>query len=314
MKIIFMGTPNFAVPILEKILEKHEVVLVVTQPDQYNYRKKILLPSPVKECALKHNLNVFQPERIKKDSGPIYETNADLIVTAAYGQIIPEKMLNYPKFRSINVHGSLLPKYRGGAPIQRSIIDGETETGVTIMYMEKAMDSGDIISVKKIPILDSDNQQTIFDKLSILGSEMILDVIDELEKGNISPIKQNPDEVTFAPNLTKADELITFNKEARSVFNQIRGLNPNPGGYFIIDNLVVKVYNSIVSNNKHNTNPGEIISIGKDRFDISCANGTAISILELQLPSKNKMLARDFINGQGKKILQIGKRIGENNE
>ena len=313
MKIIFMGTPNFAVPILEKILEKHEVVLVVTQPDQYNYRKKILLPSPVKECALKHNLKVFQPERIRKDSGPIYDNDVDLIVTAAYGQIIPEKMLNFPKYRSINVHGSLLPKYRGGAPIQRSIIDGEAETGVTIMYMEKAMDSGDIISVRKIPILDSDNQQTIFDKLSILGSEMILDVIDDLEKGNISPIKQNEDEVTFAPNLTKEDELITFDKDARSVFNQIRGLNPNPGGYFIIDNLVVKVYNSVVSNNKHNTNSGEIISISKDRFDISCANGTAISILELQLPSKNKMLARDFINGQGKKILQIDKRIGENN-
>lgn len=311
MKIIFMGTPEFAVPILEKILEKHEVVLVVTQPDQYNYRKKILLPSPVKECALKHNLKVFQPERIRKENDIIFNEDVDLIVTAAYGQIIPEKILNYPKYRSINVHGSILPKYRGGAPIQRAIINGETETGVTIMYMEKQMDSGDIIEVKKIPILDSDNQGTVFEKLSLLGSEMILDVLDRIEEGNVKTIKQNEDEVTFAPNLAKEDELITFNKDARGVFNQIRGLNPNPSGYFIIDNLQVKVYNSVVSKEKYNQEPGIIVGIYKDRFDISCENNTAISILELQLPSKNKMSARDFINGQGKKLLVLGKRIGE---
>lgn len=311
MKIIFMGTPDFAVPILEKILEKHEVVLVVTQPDTYNYRKKIMLPSPVKECALKHNLEVFQPEKIRKENKLIFEKEVDLIVTAAYGQMIPTKILDYPKYRSINVHGSILPKYRGGAPIQRSIINGDSETGVTIMYMEKEMDSGDIIEIKKIPILDSDNQSTVFSKLSILGSEMILDVIDKLEKGNFETIKQNPELVTFAPNLSKEDELIDFNKNARCVFNQIRGLNPNPGGYFVIDNLTIKVYNSIVSKEEHNKTPGEIIGIYKDRFDVACGENTAISILELQLPSKNKMLARDFINGQGKKILSIGKKIGE---
>lgn len=311
MKIVFMGTPQFSVPILEKILEKHQVVLVVTQPDQYNYRKKVLLPSPVKECALKHNLEVFQPEKIRKDNNKIFEKEVDLIVTAAYGQLIPEKILNYPKYRSINVHGSLLPKYRGGAPIQRAIINGEEKTGITIMYMEKQMDSGDILERKELPILDSDNQETVFNKLSILGSEMILPVIEKLEKGEISPIKQNESEVTFAYNLTKDDEKINFNNDARMVFNQIRGLNPNPGGYFIIDNLVIKVYNSIVSNEKHNQDAGIICGIHKDRFDITCGNKTVISILELQLPSKNRMSARDFINGQGKKILALGKKIGE---
>lgn len=311
MKIIFMGTPKFAVPILEKILEKHQVVLVVTQPDQYNYRKKVLVPSPVKECALKHNLEVFQPEKIRNDNKTIFEKDVDLIVTTAYGQMVPEKILNFPKYRSINVHGSLLPKYRGGAPIQRAIINGEKETGVTIMYMEKKMDSGDIIEAKTLPILDSDNQETLFDKLSILGTEMILPVIEKLENGLIRAIKQNENEVTFAPNLTKEDEKINFENDARAVFNQIRGLNPNPGGYFIIENLTIKVYNSIVSTEKHNQEIGVIVGIHKDRFDISCGNGTVISILELQLPSKNKMLARDFINGQGKKILALGKKIGE---
>ncbi len=312
MNIIFMGTPEFAVPILEKILEKHNVVLVVTQPDQYNYRKKTMIASPIKECALKHNLNVFQPEKIRKDYQPIIDCQVDLIVTAAYGQLIPEKVLYYPKYHSINVHGSLLPKYRGGAPIQRAIINGEKETGITIMYMEKAMDAGDILEIQKLPILDSDNQKTVFEKLSILGSEMILGVIDKLEKGTIKPIKQNNDEATYAYNLTKEDELLDFNKDALGVFNQIRGLNPNPGAYFTIENLTIKVYNSYISKEKYNAEVGRIVGIYKDHFDISCANGTAISILEVQLPSKNKMSARDFINGQGKKILSIGKRIGEN--
>ena len=177
------------------------------------------------------------------------------------------------------------------------------------MYMAKKMDAGDILAVEEIDILDSDNQDTIFEKLSILGSQMINKVIDDLDKGLIKPVPQNESEVTFAWNLSKEDEHIDFSKDARSVFNQIRGLNSNPTGYFIFDNLNVKVYNSVVSNKKHNTEPGRIVGINKDSFDVSCGNNSVISITEIQLPSKKKMMVRDFINGQGKKMLVIGKEI-----
>ena len=311
MKIIFMGTPNFAVKILEKVCEKHDVVLVCTQPDTYNYRKKIEVYSPVKEYAISHNIEVFQPVKIKDEMDKILNTPCDLIVTAAYGQFIPSKILEYPRFKAINVHGSLLPKLRGGAPIQRAIINGDEKTGITIMYMAKKMDAGDIIAKREIPILDSDNQETLFEKLSILGSEMILDTIDLIEKGQVNPIKQDESEATFAYNLEKNDEIIDFNKDARGVFNQIRGLNPNPGGFFVIDNIQVKVYNSSVSTAKTEYDPGVICGIYKDHFDVSCLNKTVISILELQLPGKTRIQARDFVNGSGKKILSIGKKIGE---
>ncbi len=309
MKIIFMGTPNFAVPIASEILKKHEIVLVVTQPDQYNYKKKTVIFSPVKQWAVDNNLPVFQPEKIRDEKNVIFEYQADLIVTAAYGQIIPEDILNFPKYKAINVHGSLLPKYRGGAPIQRAIINGDDKTGITIMYMAKKMDAGDIIKIEELPILDSDNQDTIFEKLSQLGKNMILEVIDDLEKNKIKAIPQDENQVTYAYNLTKEDEKINFNNSARDVFNQIRGLNSNPGAYFTIDNTNIKVYNSIVKDSLCDKKPGTIVGISKNSFEISCKDGSIISILELQLPSKNKMLARDFINGQGRKLLSINKEI-----
>ena len=309
MKVIFMGTPEFAVPIVSEISKVHQVVLVVTQPDVYNYKKKEIVFNPIKKWAVENNVEVFQPEKIKLDFQKVLDTNADIIVTAAYGQIVGEEVLNHPRLKAINVHGSLLPKYRGGAPIQRSIINGDLKTGITIMYMAKKMDAGDILAQKSIDILDTDNQDSIFSKLSILGSQMINKVIDDLDKGLITPIPQNEDEVTFANNLSKEDEHIDFNKDARGVFNQIRGLNSNPTGYIIFDDLNVKVYNSVVSNKKHNTEVGKIVGINKDSFDVSCANGTVISLTEIQLPSKKKMMVRDFINGQGKKMLVIGKEI-----
>lgn len=314
MKIIFMGTPLFAVPIAEEIKKKHEIVLVVTQPDQYNYKKKTVTFSPVKNWAIENNLPIFQPEKIKLEKEEVFKYDADLIVTAAFGQIIPEDMLEFPKYKAINVHGSLLPKYRGGAPIQRAIINGDSKTGITIMYMAKKMDAGDIIKMSELPILDSDNQDTVFEKLSLLGKSMILDVIDALEKGNVVAIPQNEDEVTYAYNLTKEDELINFNKTARDVFNQIRGLNSNPGAYFKLDDLNIKVYDSFVSEQTTNAKPGTIIGISKKSFEISCSDGTVISITEVQLPSKNKMPARDFINGQGRKLLTIGKEINSGDE
>lgn len=311
MKVIFMGTPQFSVKVLDKVRTKHEVVLVVTQPDTFNFRKKTTVFSPVKEYAFNNNLKVFQPEKIKDEVDYIRSIPCDIIVTAAYGQFVPSKILDYPRCGAINVHGSLLPKYRGGAPIQRAIINGESETGITIMYMAKKMDAGDIIEARSIEILDSDNQETVFEKLSTLGSEMILDVLDDIEKGIIKRTPQNESEATFAYNLEKEDEIIDFNKSARSVFNQIRGLNPNPGGYFVIDNFPIKVYNSIEAKYQTNALPSTIIKVEKDHFDVACDGGSVISILEVQPPSKKRMSARDFINGQGRKILEVGKRIGE---
>ncbi len=311
MKIIFMGTPAFAVPILDKIREKHEVILVVTQPDVYNIKKKKFTHSEVKEYALKNDLSLFQPEKIRVDYQKIIDLDVDLIVTAAYGQIVPEEVLNHPKYKAINVHGSILPKYRGGAPIQRAIINGDKETGITIMYMAKKMDAGDIIKISKIPILDTDNQDTVFSKLSILGSEMINDVISDIANNKVTPIKQNEEEVTFAYNLTKEDELINFHKTATEVFNQIRGLNSNPGGHFTLDGINIKVYNSKVSLKHTDFKEGTIVDINKDSFDVACKDGTVISILELKVPSKNKMFVRDFMNGQGKNMIVKGKVINQ---
>lgn len=311
MKIVFMGTPQFAVPILEEISKQHQLVLIVTQPDQYNSRRKEIVFSPVKQWAVDNNYPVFQPLKIKKDYQKILDLEVDLIITAAYGQIVGEEVLNHPQYKAINIHGSLLPKYRGGAPIQRALMNGEKQTGITIMYMAKKMDAGDILKMQAIDILDSDNQDTLFTKLSDLAASMINEVIFALERQTIVAIAQNEAEVTYAYNLSKKDEEINFNVTARQVFNQIRGLSSNPGGYFVIDNQIIKVYNSIVSSRTHAGEAGQIIAIDKNSFDISCAEGTSVSILELQLPSKSRMMARDFVNGQGRKMLQINKKIGE---
>ncbi len=317
MNVIFMGTPEFSVPILDEISKKHNVTLVVTQPDSYNIKKKEYIYSPVKKWAVERSIEIFQPEKIREDYDKILNTPCDIIVTAAYGQIVPEIILNYPRLKAINVHGSLLPKYRGGAPIQRSIINGDEKTGITIMYMAKKMDAGDILYQAELPILDSDTQDTIFNKLSILASSFINDIIDKLDRNELTPISQDESEVTYAFNLTKVDEHIDFTKSARAVFNQIRGLNSNPTGYFILDNQNIKVYASIEKNGEMCYNnmldfipkPGMIVGINKDSFDVYCGDGKLISILEIKIPGKNKMNVRDFINGQGRKMLSIGKEI-----
>lgn len=309
LKIIFMGTPEFAVPILEKIASVHDVVLVVTQPDSFNQRKKELIPSPVKKWAVTHGYPVFQPVKIRDEKEPILSREADFIVTAAYGQIVPKAILSHPKYYPVNVHGSLLPKYRGGAPIQRAIIEGETITGITIMIMSPKMDAGDILAQKAIPIEDTDTQDTLFSKLSLLGSEMILEVLQGLQEGRITPVPQKPEEVTFAYNLTKEDEKIDFTRDARAVFNQIRGLNANPGAYFSLDGIDIKVYNSRVNNGRTDRKPGTVISVQKDSIDISCGNHTIISLTEIQYPSKKRMSVRDFLNGSGRGIFAINKEI-----
>ncbi len=309
MKIIFMGTPQFAVPILKKINKEHEVILVVTQPDHIN-RKKVIF-SPVKEYALKNNLEVFQPDNVNKENDLFFKYPADIIVTAAYGQFIGNKILKFPKYGCINVHGSLLPKYRGGAPIQRSIINGDKSTGITILYMDRKMDAGDMIMQCKIGIDYLDTQDSLFEKLSILGSEMILEVIKNIETNNVKRISQDEAKITYAYNLTNEDILITFNKEATDIYNQIRGLNSNPGAYFIFKEKIYKIYSSKISNLKHNEKSGTILRVGKNDLIIACGNGSSISILEIQPESKRKMDIRDFLNGNGKDIFITNEIIGE---
>lgn len=297
LKIVFMGTPNFSVPILEALIEKYQVALVVTQPDKEVGRKREIVESPVKKCAKEHGIPVFQPENIRKDYQPIIDANPDLIVTAAFGQIIGTKVLNYPKYRSINVHASLLPKYRGGAPIHYSVINGDSETGVTIMYMEKAMDAGDILSQRAIPILDEDTTGSMFEKLSLVGRDLLMETIPSLINGEITPIKQNPDEVTYAYNITKEEEYLDLNKEANILYNQIRGLLPVPGAYMTLKGDNIKVYSAKVSDMSHNKEVGTIINKTKKYFTVACGNKTALDIYELQVSGKKRVFASDFVNG-----------------
>ncbi|MGD9605219.1 MAG: methionyl-tRNA formyltransferase [Bacilli bacterium] len=308
MKIIFMGTPMFAVKILEKLYSQHEIMMVITQPDQASRKGKLLIP-PVKTWAMEHQLLIKQPEKIATITNEILNMPVDLIVTAAYGQFIPQKIIDFPTFRSINVHGSLLPKFRGGAPIQRAIINAEKESGISIIRMVKKMDAGNILAKQTIPILQSDNTDSMFTKLSELGADMILPLIDQLAKGDIQEEVQDENMVTFAYNLTKDDELLDFSKTATDCFNQIRGLCSNPGAYFQLDGLNIKVYNSAVSPKTTSIKPSVIIGKDKKSFEISCGENSVLQILEVQLPSGKRMATQDFLNGKGKDLIVLNKEI-----
>ena len=304
LKVVFMGTPEFSVPILEALIEKCNVIGVVTQPDKPVGRKKILTPSPVKVCALEHNIKVFQPEKIRIEYQEIIDLNPDIIITAAYGQLVGMKLLNSPKYRSINVHGSLLPLYRGGSPIQEAVKNGDKETGITIMYMEKGMDSGDILAQRSIPILDSDTSGTMFEKLSILGRDLLIEMLPDFIQGKIIPIKQDETKVSFAYNITKEEEALDLNLEAIKLFNKIRAYNPAPIANLTLNDEVLKIYSARESSIKHNKEIGKIINVAKDYFTISCGNGTALDILSFKPAGKNVMPAKDYINGGLKKHLK----------
>src|SRR5690554_259155 len=254
LKIVFMGTPEFAVPSLEKLIENNfEIVLVVIQPDKVQGRNKKVIYSPVKKFALNNNLEIFQPKNIKEEYQKIINTKADLIVTAAYGQILPKELLD--QMPAINVHGSLLPKYRGGAPIQYALFDGLDKTGVTIMDMAFKMDSGDIILQEEVDILDSDNYETLSNKLSVVGANLLIKVL----KGNYPRIKQNEDEVTFAFTLKREDEFLdVYNNTNQEVINRLRGLMPEPAATISINNTNYKVYNIEKSDIIKDMKPGEI--------------------------------------------------------
>ena len=306
LKIVFMGTPDFAVPILEGLIKNYEVVLVVSQPDKKVGRKQILTPTPVKSKALEYGISVFQPVNIKEDYQRIIDAKPDIIITCAYGQIIPKSLLDYPEYGCINVHASLLPKLRGGAPIHMAIIDDYDKTGITIMYMDVKMDSGDIISQEETKILDSDNLEILHDRLSLMGVELLLKTLPSIFNKTNKRIKQNINEVTFAYNIKREEEHIDFNKTSRQVFNLIRGLNPVPGANFILDNEEFKVYNSRIGTSKNETS-GKIINIYKDGIGVSTLDGEII-LTEVKPAGKKRMLVRDYLNGIDKNNL-LGKVI-----
>ncbi len=294
MKIVFMGTPQFAVPILEALQEKYEVVLVVSQPNRVK-KKGVLQPTPVAEYALFSNLDLFQPEVLKDGFQTIADKKADLLVTAAYGQYVPSKILNLFK-RTINVHGSLLPLYRGGAPIQRAIMNGDTMTGITLIEMAKKLDAGKMYAKRSIAINEEDTASSLFQKLSLLGRDLLMEKIEDIDKGVIVGEDQIEEQVTYAPNLTKEEEKINFHQPARMVARQINGLSSDPGAYFEWQGMPIKVFQAkaIELDQKHE--PGTILSL-KKQFLVQAASG-AVLLDGILVPGKKRVDVKSFVNGQ----------------
>jgi methionyl-tRNA formyltransferase len=298
-KVIFMGTPDFAVPVLEGLLENTNVIMVVTQPDKEVGRHHELAPTPIKKVAIEHNVPVYQPKKIRNEYEPIVNAGADIIITCAYGQIIPEEILNAPRLGCINVHASLLPRLRGGAPLHHALIDGEEKTGITIMYMDKKMDTGDIIATKEYIIKDNDNVGTIHDILSPMGKELLLETLPSIIEGTNSRTPQNHDEATFAWNITREEEHIDFNRPAKEIYNQVRGLYPWPKANVIIDEVEVKVLECYISDIDSKFSSGTICDIKKDAIGI-CTKDKVVYITKVKPFGKKEMAALDYINGLDK--------------
>ena len=296
LKVVFMGTPAFSVPVLEKLIKLTNVVLVVSQPDREKDRKGNLLPTPTKLVAQNNDIEVYQPLKIKEEYQKILDTNPDIVITCAYGQIIPEPILNYPKYKCINVHGSLLPKLRGGAPIHHAIINGDKKTGITIMYMAKTMDAGDIISQREIDIEETDNLDSLYQKMSILGSELLADTLPSIIDGTNQRIKQDERKVTFGYNITKEEEKINFQEKSENIHNRIRGLSSIPGAYAILDDKRIKVYESKLTKEKSKKEPGTIEKIDKTGIYVSTKDNL-ISLTDIKLEGKKRCLVSDFVNG-----------------
>lgn len=296
LKVVFMGTPTFSVPVLESLIEKTNVLLVVSQPDREKDRKGNLLPTPTKIVAQNNNIPVFQPAKIKDEYQTIIDYKPDIIVTCAYGQIIPEIILNYPKYGCINVHGSLLPKLRGGAPIHHAIINGDKKTGITIMYMDKKMDSGDIIYQKEIEIKPDDNLDSLYEKMSYLGRDTLIEILPSIIDGTNKRIPQDPNEVTFGLNITKEEEKLSFKESSQNIFNLIRGLSSIPGAYCLLNDKRLKVYAAKMTDIKSKKAPGTIELIDKTGIYVS-TNDNLLCITELKLEGKKRCFVSDFVNG-----------------
>ncbi|MCM3237775.1 methionyl-tRNA formyltransferase [Heyndrickxia oleronia] len=312
-KVVFMGTPDFSVPVLERIIQDgYEVLAVVTQPDRPVGRKRILTPTPVKVEAEKHQIPVYQPEKLRgsDELNTIINLKPDIVITAAYGQILPKDLLDAPKLGCINVHASLLPELRGGAPIHYAIMQGKKKTGITIMYMAEKLDAGDIISQVEVPITDEDNVGTLHIKLSQAGAKLLSDTLPKLINHELTSIPQNHELATFASNIKREQEKIDWFKTGEDIYNHIRGLNPWPVAYTTLNGNVMKIWESkkVSLSEKHPA--GSIVEKEKDGIVVATGNLTGIKITELQPSGKKKMSGEQFLNGTGS-TLPIGTILGE---
>lgn len=294
LRVCFMGTPDFAVPILETLIQNTNVILVVSQPDKKVGRKQILTKTPIHEVADKYGISVFQPEKIKNDYERILEVKPDIIITCAYGQIIPKVLLDLPRLGCINVHASLLPKLRGGAPLHHAIIDGLDKTGVTIMYMDEAMDTGDIISTISYDIKSSDTTEDIHDTLRELGAKLLIDTLPSIVTGTNRRIKQNEMEATYGYNITREEEHIDFNKSGILIDRLVRGLYSWPLANTIIGDTEYKIVAGYFIKGKGN--PGMISDISKKVLGIGCLDGTYY-VTKIKPAGKKIMNIKDFLNG-----------------
>jgi methionyl-tRNA formyltransferase len=312
-KIVFMGTPEFSVLVLQQLIKDgYDVVGVVTQPDRPVGRKKVLTPPPVKVEAEKHGIPVLQPLKIreKEELDKVLALEPDLIVTAAFGQILPKELLESPKYGCINVHASLLPELRGGAPIHYSIIRGNEKTGVTIMYMVEKLDAGDMLSVVEVPIEERDTMGTIHDRLSVAGAKLLSETIPALLEGRITPVKQDESKVTFAWNIKREEEKIDWTKTGEEIYNHVRGMHPWPVAYTTLDGVTLKVWWGEKVSAMTEGKPGEVIAMEKDGIVVATGNETAIKITDIQPAGKKRMTGEQYVNGTGASV-QVGAQLGE---
>lgn len=310
MKVLFMGTPDFAVRILEKIIQsEHEVIGVVTQPDKAKGRGKEMSFPPVKELALQHNLEVYQPIKVREADfvQKVRDLAPDIIVVAAFGQLIPKEILDIPLYGCVNVHASLLPKYRGASPIQSAIIDGESETGITIMYMDIKLDTGDMILQDKVTIEKNETAGSLFDKLAELGSELMIKAMKQIMEGTAARIPQDHEKATHVRVLNKELGNIDFSMTAVQIERLIRGLNPWPTAYSKLDGKTLKLWVAEVEEGDSTAEPGTIIEIRKDGIVVVTGDNLLV-IKELQLEGKKRMSADAFLRGYS---MEPGKRLGE---
>lgn len=309
MKVLFMGTPDFAVPVLEALVEKHNVTAVISQPDKPKGRGKKMKPTPVKEAAEKYGIPVYQPEKIKDEKFVelLKGIDADIFVVVAYGQILSQEILDIPKYGCINVHGSLLPKYRGAAPIQWSVINGEKETGVTIMYMVKALDSGDMILKRKMEITDDDTYETLHDRMAYVGADALIEAIELIEKGDVNAEKQEDSLATTAPMIKKDMGKIHWSRNSEEIRNKIRGFNPVPGAYTEYEGEILKIFKADIVEGYEKGEAGEILSVDKKKgFIVKTGNG-ALLIREVQAKGGKKMNCADYLRGHS---VEEGKILG----
>ena len=301
LKVVFMGTPEFSVPVLKSLIDLTNVVLVVSQPDKEVGRKRVLTPSPVKECALEHNIEVFTPKKIREEYEVVLNHKPDVIITCAYGQIVPKQMLDYPDYGCINIHGSLLPKYRGASPIQSAIMNGDEVTGITLMYMEEGLDTGNIIHAKELKISDDDTYGTLSEKLSLLGRDLLISTLPKIIEGENFDIPQNDDEATHTVKIKREDERLDFTKTRKKLHNFVRALNPTPYANILVNGEEWKIIETAIGEEKTGK-VGTVTSVNKDSFGILASDGELL-IKRIKVAGKKEMSVKDFFNGYKKENL-----------